>query len=220
MAPTARVYIDGFNLYYGALKGTPYKWLDLDAWSGRMLPTYVVGRITYCTARVRAQPHKPETVVRQEVYLRALGTLKSVDIIEGQFKVNDTEMPRRPATRCACCQSTPPGCWCCRGPLVPVTKTEEKGSDVNVAVRLVSDGFRQLYDVALVVSGDSDIQPAIDIVRQELGKKVIVADPRNRRFRPLIGDEVRVVRKSGLAASQFAAVLHDERGRITKPRGW
>lgn len=24
-----RIYIDGYNFYYGCLRGTPYKWLDL-----------------------------------------------------------------------------------------------------------------------------------------------------------------------------------------------
>ena len=38
--PTANVYVDGFNLYYGALKGSPYKWLDVDALFRTLLPTH------------------------------------------------------------------------------------------------------------------------------------------------------------------------------------
>jgi hypothetical protein len=36
------VYIDGFNLYYGALKRTPYKWLDLALLARTLLPTDTV----------------------------------------------------------------------------------------------------------------------------------------------------------------------------------
>ena len=36
--PSTHVYIDGFNLYYGALKGTPYKWLDLEALCRKLMP--------------------------------------------------------------------------------------------------------------------------------------------------------------------------------------
>ncbi len=44
------VYIDGFNLYYGALKKTPYRWLDLAELCRLMLPTSDVQRINYYTA--------------------------------------------------------------------------------------------------------------------------------------------------------------------------
>ena len=69
------VYIDGFNLYYGALKGTPYKWLDLDALCRRLLPKHELGRIRYFTAIVAARPHDLSGPDRQRVYLRALATM-------------------------------------------------------------------------------------------------------------------------------------------------
>ena len=34
------IYIDGFNLYYGAVKGTPYKWLDFRAAFGMLLQAH------------------------------------------------------------------------------------------------------------------------------------------------------------------------------------
>jgi hypothetical protein len=46
------VYIDGFNLYYGALKGTPYKWLDLSRLCQTLLPSDTIHEIKYFTARV------------------------------------------------------------------------------------------------------------------------------------------------------------------------
>jgi len=69
------VYVDGFNLYYGALKGTPYRWLDLAELCRLMLPPNDVQRIRYYTARVGVRAGDPDQPVRQQAYLRALGTL-------------------------------------------------------------------------------------------------------------------------------------------------
>ena len=59
------VYIDGFNLYYGSLKTTPYKWLDLAAFCRASFPDDLIGRIRYFTAPVRANPHNPGMNHRQ-----------------------------------------------------------------------------------------------------------------------------------------------------------
>jgi hypothetical protein len=55
------VYVDGFNLYYGRLKDTPYKWLDLGALCQALLPPNKIQRICYFTAKISAQadPHQP-----------------------------------------------------------------------------------------------------------------------------------------------------------------
>jgi len=44
------VYVDAFNLYYGSLKGTPYRWLDLGAFCARLLPKDRINRIRYFTS--------------------------------------------------------------------------------------------------------------------------------------------------------------------------
>lgn len=51
------VYIDGFNLYYGSLNGTPYKWLDIGKLCHAMLPLHAIQDIKFFTARVSARPH-------------------------------------------------------------------------------------------------------------------------------------------------------------------
>ena len=65
------VYVDAFNLYYGSLKGTPYRWLDLGALCARLLPKDRINRIRYFTATVSARPDNPDAPQRQQVYLRA-----------------------------------------------------------------------------------------------------------------------------------------------------
>lgn len=62
----ANVYVDGFNLYYGALKGTRYKWLDLDALFRKLLPTHELKRIRYFTARISGRPGNPDSPTRQD----------------------------------------------------------------------------------------------------------------------------------------------------------
>src|SRR5438094_778215 len=81
------VYIDGFNLYYRAVRGTPHKWLDIAALSAASLPsTCVIQRVNYYTAHIsgRLDPSAP---ARQHAYLRALATLPGVAIHYGKFMV-------------------------------------------------------------------------------------------------------------------------------------
>lgn len=73
--PQTIAYIDGFNFYYGAVKGTPYKWLDFEALCQRLLPRDHIVKIRYFTARVTARPDDPQRASRQDTYLRVLATL-------------------------------------------------------------------------------------------------------------------------------------------------
>jgi hypothetical protein len=72
------VYIDGFNLYYGCLKGTPHKWLDLGFFCQASFPPprNQINRIRYFTAHVNARANNPQQRVRQQTYLRALRTIQ------------------------------------------------------------------------------------------------------------------------------------------------
>ena len=79
------VYVDGLNLYYGALKRTNYKWLNPVELARRLLlPECVVDRLLYFTAWVSGIPdeHAP---IRQQTYLNALGTLPEVEVHFGSF---------------------------------------------------------------------------------------------------------------------------------------
>ena len=88
------VYIDGFNFYYGAVKGTQYKWLDFEALCQRLLPRDQVVKIRYFTARVTARPDDPQRASRQDTYLRALATLPLVQIHYGHFLTQSVRLPR------------------------------------------------------------------------------------------------------------------------------
>ena len=87
------VYIDGFNFYYRAVKGTPYKWLNVRAMLSAMLPRDSIKRIRYFTAPITPRPNDLLAPQRQQVYLRALETLPGLSIHYGNFLTNATSMP-------------------------------------------------------------------------------------------------------------------------------
>lgn len=203
------VYVDGFNLYYGCLKGTPHKWLDIGKLCRLVLKNNDVNRIRYSTARVQPRAGDPRQQVRQQTYIRALETIPDLSTHYGHFLTHEVRMPL----------ANPPN----SGPrTVEVIKTEEKGSDVNLATHLLFDGFRKDYEVAVIVSNDSDLLAPIRIVRRELGLTVGILNPQRRPSRVLAqeADFVRQIRAGALAASQFPATLKDSKGEITKPPAW
>ena len=83
MALKTNVYIDGFNLYYGSVRGTDHAWLDMAAFCARLLPNNQVNRIRYFTALVTPRPSDPQQRNRQEIYIRALRTIPNLTIYFG-----------------------------------------------------------------------------------------------------------------------------------------
>jgi uncharacterized LabA/DUF88 family protein len=103
-----------------------------------------------------------------------------------------------------------------------VIKTEEKGSDVNIATHLLVDGFRDDYDLAVIVSNDSDLLEPIKFVSRELGKSVGILNPHKHPSIELSHNAlfVKHIRKWVLANSLFPDVLTDRQGTFSKPAGW
>jgi hypothetical protein len=69
---TAYVYVDGFNLFYGSLKKTGYKWLDVNKLLGFYFPKYNIQKIKYFSAITKARKDDLDKPVRQLAYFRAL----------------------------------------------------------------------------------------------------------------------------------------------------
>src|SRR5262245_11268271 len=86
-------YVDAFNLYYGCLKGTPHKWLNLQTLCQLSFPNDQVHRIRYFTAIVKPRPGNLQQPVRQLVYLRALKTLPCISIHTGHYLQKPVMMP-------------------------------------------------------------------------------------------------------------------------------
>jgi hypothetical protein len=105
---------------------------------------------------------------------------------------------------------------------VKVIKTEEKGSDVNLATHLLRDGYQGSYEAAMLVTNDSDLLEPLRIIRRELAKTVGILNPHPTPSRVLLrhASFIKPIRKGVLAASQFPCQLADARGTITKPASW
>ncbi len=202
----ANIYVDGFNLYYGALKKTPFRWLDIAKLCRIMLPRDTINQIKYFTALVNPRPTNPNQLTRQQIYLRALQTIPNLEITFGHFLTHEVKMPLAPP----------------KSGYVKVIKTEEKGSDVNLALHLLSDGYKNAYDVAVIVSNDSDLLLPVQFVKKELGKMIGILNPQKHPSRVLIAnaDFVKNIRPGVLSNSLFPTTLTDSRGSFRKPPTW
>lgn len=202
-------YVDGFNLYYRALKNTPHKWLDLDSFLRRVFPQNDFELIRYFTAKVKPLPHDPDQRTRQEVYLRALRTLKNAQIHLGHFTSHPVNLPLAERGRG-------------KVKFANVIKSEEKGSDVNLATHLVNDAHIGAFETAIVVTNDSDLVEPIRIVVEQVGMPVGVLNPCDQPAGGLkkAATFYRVLRKSVLRKAQFPETLEDSRGSFSKPKMW
>lgn len=205
-APKTNVYIDGFNLYFGCLRNSPYRWLDLRKLCQLLLPKNDIQAIKYFTARVSSRPNNPSQHRRQEIYLRAVRTLPNVEIIYGHFLTSEPQMRL----------VNPPPKY------AKVYKTEEKGSDVNIAAHLLSDAYEGRFEAAAIITNDSDLLTPIKMVKQRLNLPVGVISPFPRFARVLDAEASfkRKIRSGVLAASQFPTTLKDAKGTFHKPKSW
>lgn len=199
------VYVDGFNLYYGALKGTTFRWLDLYALCSKLLKHNDIVCIKYFTARVSARGSKKDAPVHQDIYLRALRTCPQVEIYFGHFLSHPRVMPLADGSGTA-----------------KVIRTEEKGSDVNLASHLVFDACQNRFEAAAVVSNDSDLAEPVRLVSTELRKPVGILNPHQHPSVELkkLASFYRDIREGALKDSQFPDTLTDDVGTIARPTGW
>ena len=200
-------YIDGLNLYYGAVKRTNYKWLDLEKLCRRLIPNDRILAIKYFTAHVADIPEDPKAPQRQDIYLRALNTLSPLlSIHYGYMQEREKNMPLKgEITR-----------------RVRVIERQEKQSDVNLATHLVWDASQGLCEKAVVISNDSDLGGAIRMVEDNTCISVMIVNPdrRARRAHHLKASDYREIRTAVLANSQFPEEMTDRAGIFRKPDGW
>jgi hypothetical protein len=209
MTKRTNYYVDGFNLFHRCLEHGPNRWLDLAALFRRMLPSNEISRIRYFTSWVSGSGD-PDRPVRQQQYIRALRTLPNLSVHFGEFHRNAV---RRPLTRPI------PGY---SNPTVEVWDMKEKGSDVSLASWLLLDAHRHEFDVAVVVSNDSDLMLPIKFVVTEFARPVGVLDPSDRTSKSLssVATFYHRIHKGDLAKSQFPRQLADADGPICRPPSW
>jgi len=156
-------YIDGFNLYFG-LKATGtrrFYWLDVNQLSQRLLkPNQTLQAVKYFTSRISASPRDPGKDRRQSAYLEAIATLPLTSCYFGHYLEKDVHCPY--------CKKN----W---------KRHEEKMTDVNIAVEMLTDAQQDLLDVALLLSADSDLSGPVERIKKLYpAKRVIAIFPPNR----------------------------------------
>jgi uncharacterized LabA/DUF88 family protein len=203
------IYIDGFNLYYGALKGTANKWLNLERYFLLLRPNDDIQAIRYFTALVDGFH-----LANQQAYLRALETLPLVEVIFGKFK--------RKQIVC--------GVTGCQYPGNRVfSSREEKRTDVNIAISMLDDARRGLCERIVLVSGDSDLVPALDLVKTSFPLIELIVYVPARHWKRKTGsaeirgaaDRHRSLPNEFFPKSQFPSHIPDGVGGfIRKPKTW
>ena len=209
--PRARsiVYVDGFNFYYGMVRDTQWKWLNLQRYFELVRPDDDLQEIRYFTSEAVG-----EARVRQSVYLRALHTLPKVTVHLGRFKAKVLECRVR-------------GCE-----LKPEERRyrilEEKETDVALCVTMIDDAYRDRADRFVIVSGDSDLLPAVRLVRERFpDKQIIVYVPAREGTRRAAAREMRRIAHrhrtmppEPMRRSQLPSVIQTGEGGIMKPSSW
>ena len=202
------VYIDGYNFYYGVIRGTPYKWLDIEACFRRIRPHDDLRQIYYFTALVKGASGE-----RQKAYLQALRTSSLVKPVLGKYKKKQIRCRVRDCRH--------------QGNRV-FDSFEEKRTDVNIALQIMDDVQHNRADRFIIVSGDSDLVPAIHLAKQKSPQKRFTVCVPARHARRGAATELRNAADkdstfpvSVLAKSQFPVCVQTENGGcVRKPSEW
>lgn len=196
------VYVDGFNLYFGMVESglNNCKWLDINKLiADSITSNQQVVAIKYFTSRVSNNPPKQK---RQTLYLEALETT-GVKIIYGLYKAKEIE--------CNNCGHA----W---------QISNEKMTDVNIATHMLADAFTDIYDTAILISGDSDLVPPIKAVHQHFPSKavsVFFPPERHNNTVALAAKGSMILGRKKLTNNQFANVVEKADGyKLNKPDEW
>jgi uncharacterized LabA/DUF88 family protein len=196
-------YIDGFNLYYG-LKAARWKrfyWLNLQILVRNLLkPEQELVYTKYFTSRVSYPAEKER---RQSTFLEALETLDQFQIYYGHYQTN------------------PQICKKCGN---RVMMPSEKMTDVNIAVEILTDAYQDMFDVAVLVSADSDLTAPVLAIKQLFAdKRIIIAFPPQRHSAQLerLAHGSLQIGRATLAKSLFPDKVQKADGFILqKPSEW
>lgn len=240
------MYIDGFNLYYGARRicgrGAPgWRWLDLRALSINLLegpgarwgsPSSV--RVVFCTARVSGADNASGQR-DQDTYLRALHHHRSIDVLAmGRYVSRVATAPlATPGKRGRPLLSTASWPLMVRdahGESIPnatfmasIARREEKGSDVNVASHLLIDVLEGAVDAAIVVSNDSDLELPVREARRRVPVGLVNPTPAYRAgaLAGVADEGVGGHWWHQLTEAEIATSQMPERvARLSRPEGW
>ncbi|AZG84954.1 NYN domain-containing protein [Pseudomonas syringae pv. pisi] len=224
-------FVDGYNLFYGLLAGTKYKWLDLPSLLSHILrvehPENSLASVSFFTSGV-----KPSLASRgilskeaQDSYLRAL-IARGVSVTYGRHQLESGKAPRFVD------KNTPAS----RLDQVDIWKLEEKETDVHIAISMyrlaarqaglmLEDRFQQL----VLVSADTDMTPALRALREDFPNlRIGVILPHREGIRRTIPGSLKdhshwmrhIVTAEELATHQFPDRVPTKKKPAIKPDYW
>ena len=220
------VYIDGYNFYFGVLKNTPYKWLDIVSLVKHIChvqnPKMDVVSVKFFTAPVigRVATKGVKSLHSQDTYHRALlnSHPEIIEIINGYHLLEKGYLPRY------------------KEPIdkqdrVEVWRLEEKQTDVNLALQLYRDAVLNNYEHAVLVSSDSDLVPALAFLKQDFPhypvglilprrQSIKIERPPNTSLSNLANWTRSYILNDELEKFQFAAKVPTKKKSTDKPDYW
>ncbi len=217
------VYIDGLNFYYGCFKvgqsslsrcSPADKWLNLRLLADLLAaPEGTIHQVHYFTAHLHRSKRDPGQNLRQETYLRALRTVESLFIHFGShIPVERKGMIIDPDPAAL-------GVW--EDQLVTIGTFEEKGSDVNLATRLLDDSWEGEIDRAIVVSNDTDLIAPIASARKRIRVAVVSPQPTLAKHLKKAAETATILDPAILARCRLPVPVIDAQGKpIYPPRSW
>lgn len=195
-------YIDGFNLYFGMREAgfDQCRWLNIKNLVERLLQSnQELTGIKYFTSRVSNNPDKQK---RQSTYIDALGSL-DIEIVYGNYQDGSEE-----CHRCGHIWRT----------------AKEKMTDVNIATSMIVDAYCDKYDMAMLVSGDSDLTPPIKAIHNLFNqKRVFIAFPpkRHNSSMALVAKGSMIIGRKKLVDAQFDEEVISKTGyKLKIPNEW
>ncbi|MEM7286414.1 MAG: NYN domain-containing protein [Actinomycetota bacterium] len=229
----AVVYIDGLNLYGSALKGSTHKWVDLMGVAATLVPGGAeLVAVKYFTADLLPYVSEdPDTPRRQRVYLKALKAT-GVDVRRGTFMqstefrtVSENEswavrvVPGLDPALADALDAAEEGAV--RPWKVRVRLPEEKFTDVALGVELVDDFHNDVCEVAVLVTNDADLRPAVAKVVEQ-GHEVGVFSPASTVSKHLsrAASWSRPIRDNLLATHQLPDIVRVDGSQFERPRVW
>ena len=195
-------YIDGFNLYFGMREAGFYncRWLNIKQLVEKLLKPHqeLIG-VKYFTSRVSNNPDKQK---RQSTYIDALEST-GAKVIYGNYQDGSEE-----CLRCGHIWRT----------------AKEKMTDVNIATAIMVDAFQDNYDMAMLISGDSDLTPPIrEVHRLFNNKRVFIAFPpkRHNSSMALVAKGSEIIGRKKLVDAQFEEEVESKTGyKLKRPKEW
>ncbi|MCJ8203615.1 NYN domain-containing protein [Pseudomonas sp. RGM2987] len=224
-------FVDGYNVFYGLLAGTPYKWLNLEQLLAHIArvenPLSSLASVEYFTSSV-----KPELATRgiaskeaQDSYVRALKANKVI-VHYGRHQLERANAPRFVSREVGASRQDTVAIW----------KLEEKETDVHIAISMYRTASRQeklpwdkRIEQLVLVSGDTDMAPALRAIREDFPHmKIGVVLPYRSGSRRLAPGSLqqhahwmrRVVTCEELQSYQFPNRVPTHKAPAIKPDYW